>query len=93
MELKLINHEGQSSSTLAASDELFGRDYNEALIHQVVTAYQANARQGTRAQKSRGRADGQKSEAARSQRRGDCVNTEKRIASSGDAYRDGLITR
>jgi large subunit ribosomal protein L4 len=54
MELKLINHEGKSSSTLAASDELFARDYNEALIHQVVTAYQANARQGTRAQKSRG---------------------------------------
>ena len=37
-----------------ASDALFGRDYNEALIHQVVTAYQANARQGTRAQKARG---------------------------------------
>ena len=53
MELKLINQEGQSS-TVAASDALFGRDYNEALIHQVVTAYQANGRQGTRAQKSRG---------------------------------------
>ena len=53
MELKLINQEGKSS-TVAASDALFGRDYNEALIHQVVTAYQANGRQGTRAQKSRG---------------------------------------
>ena len=54
MELKLIHQDGQAATTLAASDELFGRDYNEALIHQVVTAYQANGRQGTRAQKSRG---------------------------------------
>ena len=54
MELKLINHEGKSPSTVAAPDTLFGRDYNEALVHQVVTAYQANARKGTRAQKSRG---------------------------------------
>ena len=54
MELKLINEQGQPASTLAASDALFGRDYNEALVHQVVTAYQANGRQGTRAQKSRG---------------------------------------
>ena len=38
---------------MAASDTLFGRDYNEALIHQLVIAYQANARQGTRAQKGR----------------------------------------
>ena len=54
MELKLINDEGKSSSTVAASDALFGRDFNEALVHQVVTAYQANARRGTRAQKARG---------------------------------------
>ena len=54
MELKLIHGDGKPATTLAASDELFARDYNEALIHQVVTAYQANARQGTRAQKSRG---------------------------------------
>jgi large subunit ribosomal protein L4 len=53
MELKLINDKGASSKTVAASDELFGRDYNEALVHQVVTAYQANARLGTRAQKGR----------------------------------------
>jgi len=53
MDLKLINQDGKSS-THTASDALFGRDYNEALIHQVVTAYQANGRQGTRAQKSRG---------------------------------------
>jgi len=54
MDLQLIDGKGAASATLAASDALFGRDYNEALIHQVVTAYQANARQGTRAQKSRG---------------------------------------
>jgi large subunit ribosomal protein L4 len=53
MELKLIDAKGQSASTMAASDALFGRDYNEPLVHQVVTAYQANARQGTRAQKGR----------------------------------------
>ncbi len=59
MDLKIINDQGKPSSTLAASDALFARDYNEALIHQVVTAYQANGRQGTRAQK--GRADINKS--------------------------------
>lgn len=53
MELKLINEQGQPSSTVAASDAAFGRDYNEALIHQLVTAYMANARSGNRAQKGR----------------------------------------
>ena len=53
MELKLINEQGQSSATLSASDALFARDYNEALVHQVVVAYQANARSGNRAQKDR----------------------------------------
>jgi len=59
MELKLIDDKGQAAATVAGSDALFGRDYNEALIHQVVTAYQANARSGNRAQK--GRADINKS--------------------------------
>ena len=36
-----------------APETVFGREYNEALIHQIVVAYQANARQGTRAQKDR----------------------------------------
>jgi large subunit ribosomal protein L4 len=54
MDLKLIDDKGQSAATVAGSDALFGRDYNEALIHQVVTAFQANARSGNRAQKSRG---------------------------------------
>ena len=59
MELKLINDKGLDAGTMPASAELFGRDYSEALVHQVVTAYQANARSGNRAQK--GRSDVQKS--------------------------------
>jgi large subunit ribosomal protein L4 len=59
MDLKLINGQGQPEATVTGSDALFAREYNEALIHQVVTAYQANARSGNRAQK--GRADINKS--------------------------------
>jgi large subunit ribosomal protein L4 len=54
MELKLIDHTGESTARIAAPDEVFGRAYNEALIHQVVTAYLANGRSGTRMQKDRG---------------------------------------
>jgi large subunit ribosomal protein L4 len=53
MELKLINDKGQATASVNASDELFGREYNESLVHQVVTAFLANARAGTRAQKGR----------------------------------------
>jgi large subunit ribosomal protein L4 len=53
MELKLINDKGKATASVKASDELFGREYNESLVHQVVTAYLANARLGTRAQKGR----------------------------------------
>ena len=53
MEIKLINEQGLESSRVQASDVLFGREYNESLIHQVVVAYQANARSGNRAQKDR----------------------------------------
>ena len=53
MELKIIDDNGQTKSTVAASDDLFGREYNEPLVHQLVIAFQANARQGTRAQKGR----------------------------------------
>ena len=53
MELKLINDKGEATASVKASDELFGREYNESLVHQVVTAYMANARLGTRAQKGR----------------------------------------
>jgi large subunit ribosomal protein L4 len=53
MELKLLNANGQEGAAVNASDVVFGRDYNEALIHQIVVAYQANARSGNRAQKDR----------------------------------------
>jgi large subunit ribosomal protein L4 len=53
MELKLLNANGQEGAAVSASDVVFGRDYNEALIHQIVVAYQANARSGNRAQKDR----------------------------------------
>jgi large subunit ribosomal protein L4 len=52
MELKLINDKG-AAGTLQAKDEIFGRDFNQALVHQVVVAFQANARIGSRAQKDR----------------------------------------
>lgn len=54
MQLKMINDKGKATSSVDASDALFGRDYNEPLIHQVITSYLANARKGTRAQKARG---------------------------------------
>jgi large subunit ribosomal protein L4 len=54
MELHLINDQGKPTAKVAASDSAFAREYNESLVHQVITAYLANARQGTRAQKARG---------------------------------------
>ena len=53
MQLELLNEQGQAASKVDAPETLFGRDYNEALVHQLVVAFQANARQGTRAQKDR----------------------------------------
>jgi len=53
MDIKLLNDQGASESTFTVPDTVFGRDYNEALIHQIVVAYQANARMGNRAQKDR----------------------------------------
>jgi large subunit ribosomal protein L4 len=53
MELKLINEKGQAGETVSVSDGLFGREYNEALVHQLIVAYQANARAGNRAQLTR----------------------------------------
>ena len=54
MELKVVNTKGEAQVAFAASDDLFGREFNEALVHQVVTAYFANARSGNRAQLGRG---------------------------------------
>ena len=53
MELKLIDDKGQSAANVSAADALFAREYNEALVHQLITAYLANARSGNRAQKGR----------------------------------------
>jgi len=53
MELKLLEANGKIGEAFTASAEVFEREYNEALVHQVVVAYQANARSGNRAQKDR----------------------------------------
>jgi large subunit ribosomal protein L4 len=53
MELKVINENGKAEASMNASDDLFGREYNEALVHQLVTAYQANARSANSKQKGR----------------------------------------
>ncbi|MDH2916605.1 MAG: 50S ribosomal protein L4 [Gallionella sp.] len=53
MELKVINENGKAGASMNASDDLFGREYNEALVHQLVTAYQANARSANSKQKGR----------------------------------------
>ncbi|MCC6533872.1 MAG: 50S ribosomal protein L4 [Burkholderiales bacterium] len=54
MDLQLINDKGEATESVAGSDAVFGRAYNEALVHQLVNAYLANARRGTRAQRARG---------------------------------------
>jgi len=54
MQVELLNDQGQGASNVDVPDTIFGREYNESLVHQIVVAYQANARQGTRAQKDRG---------------------------------------
>jgi large subunit ribosomal protein L4 len=54
MELKLIDQNGKpAKSGVQVSEATFGREFNEALVHQVVVAYMANARTATRAQKDR----------------------------------------
>ena len=52
MELKLVGKDGTHNS-IAVSDSLFNRNFNEALVHQIVVSYLSNARSGTRAQKGR----------------------------------------
>jgi large subunit ribosomal protein L4 len=53
MQIELLNDQGQATSKMDVPETVFGREYNEDLVHQVVVAFQANARQGTRAQKDR----------------------------------------
>lgn len=58
MELSVLKPGNSETGTLSVSDGTFAREYNEDLVHQVVTAYMAGARQGTRAQKSRSAVNG-----------------------------------
>ena len=53
MELKVLNDQGQAAGTVDAAEAIFGREFNEPLVHQIVVAYQANARSANRAQKDR----------------------------------------
>lgn len=58
MELSVVKPGGKEAGTVSVSDAAFAREYNEDLVHQVVTAYLAGARQGTRAQKTRAAVSG-----------------------------------
>lgn len=53
MDLKIVDSQGVASALHTANDAVFGRNFNEALIHQVVVAYQANARSANSKQKDR----------------------------------------
>ena len=53
MELSVVKPGSGDAGTVSVSEATFAREYNESLVHQVVTSYLAGARQGTRAQKSR----------------------------------------
>ena len=53
MELNILNDQGQKAGAVSVVDTVFGTDFNEPLIHQIVVAYLANARSGNRAQKTR----------------------------------------
>ena len=53
MELNLLNDQGQAGAKVSAPDEIFARDFNEPLVHQVVVAFQANSRSANRQQKDR----------------------------------------
>jgi large subunit ribosomal protein L4 len=58
VELNVLKVGGSETGTVSVSDAAFAREYNEELVHQVVTAYMAGARQGTRAQKNRAAVSG-----------------------------------
>ncbi len=58
MELSIVKPGNTEAGTVSVSDVTFAREYNEDLVHQVVTAYMAGARQGTRAQKNRSAVSG-----------------------------------
>lgn len=58
MELQLLNHDGQPVGSVEVAEAIFDRSFNEALVHQVVVAHLAAARQGSRAQKNRAQVRG-----------------------------------
>jgi large subunit ribosomal protein L4 len=58
VELSIIKPGNVAAGTVSVSDAAFAREYNEALIHQVVTAFMAGGRQGTKAQKTRSEVSG-----------------------------------
>lgn len=58
MDLQLQSFDGKKAGSISVSDALFDREYNESLVHQVVTAYLAGARSGTHAQKTRSEVSG-----------------------------------
>ena len=58
MELNVAKPGNASAGTVSVSDATFAREYNESLVHQVVTSYLAGARQGTKAQKNRAAVSG-----------------------------------
>ncbi len=58
MELSILNAAGVSAGSVAVPEAVFGREFNENLVHQVVTAYLAGARAGTHAQKTRAAVSG-----------------------------------
>jgi large subunit ribosomal protein L4 len=58
VELSIVKPGNAEAGTVSVSDVAFAREYNEDLVHQVVTAYMAGARQGTRAQKNRAAVSG-----------------------------------
>ena len=58
MELSVVKPGSSEAGTVSVSDNAFAREYNEDLVHQVVTAFLAGARQGTRAHKNRAAVNG-----------------------------------
>ena len=58
MELSIVKPGNEAAGTVSVSEATFAREYNEDLVHQVVTSYLAGARQGTRAQKTRSEVSG-----------------------------------
>lgn len=58
MDLNIKSLAGSEAGVVGVADGVFAADYNESLIHQVVVAYMAGARQGTKAQKTRSEVSG-----------------------------------